>query len=225
MRDVFQPEKISNQVPMGQIVEAAYCPGGDNRSGVDAVLFRIENRFPLSGGSPFILRKGEYINPAFSFETGKICGTIPFSEKKVSKFGAATELTEGILEFEEPFVCFKTMELKWMVGDYQLKLFNQYQVRSAPGDDFFANPGDSGALVLAKDLDKKNLCIGIVEGGQKNSQVTCVSPVQDVLEQFKIRNFKQFENEKNTKDIVHMSNKIDQIEATLQRIETKINAS
>ncbi|XP_052761540.1 uncharacterized protein LOC128204200 isoform X2 [Mya arenaria] len=215
-RHVFQPVEDPNRGPLGQIVEAVYCHGGENQSGVEAVLFRVESQFPLSGGFPSVKKHDAINDTLFSFGSGRICGPTALHGKEVAKFGAKTELTKGFVEFEESFICVKTIDFPWTVGSLQMVLFNQNQVRAIDG--VFAYPGDSGALVFGYDFEEV-VAIGMVEGGEIGSQITVVSPIGSILERFNTRKFKQFDNKdkENSNRMIRIEQKLDELSSLVKQ--------
>ncbi|XP_053392229.1 uncharacterized protein LOC128554920 [Mercenaria mercenaria] len=177
---------------------AVYKSGDESSSGMEAALFRIEERHPEDGSFPMAfneIQAGFDENRPLTYNSGVVCEASSISPRtEVFKYGIATGITRGSFALQGAVVRKERMEGNKHSFGYSLK--NQLVVLQI-GSEPFAKPGDSGALVLIEDAHHDSVAIGIVEGGIKGR--VFVTPICDILRAFgcsdlKMYNFKNLKN-------------------------------
>ncbi|XP_053408298.1 uncharacterized protein LOC123560067 [Mercenaria mercenaria] len=172
----------------GTGVRAVYKEGGNGETGVEAVVIKVQDRFPVSGEFPACPRRR---NPGIDrpkFSTGKICNReevnrlIRSKTLTVVKFGCSSGWTRGSFRFSAG-----AARLSNMVGSihsFGILLHNQFEIENI-GETQFAEFGDSGALVFTDENNELSVT-GIVEGGTPG--VKYVTPICDVFSALELQN-------------------------------------
>ncbi|XP_053392231.1 uncharacterized protein LOC123539328 [Mercenaria mercenaria] len=181
-KPVFQPVN-DESAPFGRVVMAVYKSGDESSSGMEAALFRIEERHPEDGSFPIAfndIQAGFDENRPLTYNSGVVCEASSISPRtEVFKYGMTTGITRGSFALQGAVVRKERNEGNRHSFGYSLK--DQLVVLQI-GMEPFAEPGHSGALVLIEGDHHDSVAIGIVEGGIKGR--VFVTPICDILRAF-----------------------------------------
>ncbi|XP_053408297.1 uncharacterized protein LOC123560069 isoform X2 [Mercenaria mercenaria] len=172
----------------GTGVRAVYKEGGNGETGVEAVVVKVQDRFPVSGDFPAC---PYHRNPGIDrpkFSTGKICNReevnrlIRSKTLTVVKFGCSSGWTRGRFRFSAGAARLSNMVAS--IHSFGILLHNQFEIENI-GETEFAEFGDSGALVFTDENNELSV-IGIVEGGTPG--LIYVTPICDVFSALELQN-------------------------------------
>ncbi|XP_053386517.1 uncharacterized protein LOC123538824 [Mercenaria mercenaria] len=190
-KPVFQPVN-DESAPFGRVVRAVYKPGDESSSGMEAVLFHIQERHPEDGSFPMAfndIQAGFDKSRPLTYDSGVVCEASAIRPRtEVYKYGMATGITRGSFALQGAVVRKERMEGNRHSFGYSLK--NQLVVLQI-GVEPFAEPGDSGALVLIDGGHHDSVAIGIVEGGIQGR--VFVTPICDILRAFGCSDIKMYQ--------------------------------
>ncbi|XP_060585530.1 uncharacterized protein LOC132741399, partial [Ruditapes philippinarum] len=177
-KKVYQPIGKRSSA-FGEVVLAVYDEGSHSISGMEVALVSIYKRQPKDGSFPETLKDFEAgfdaSNP-LCFNSGEVCETNEIKRRtEVYKFGMSSGITRGSFALQGAVV--RKSQMQGHCHGFGFRLMNQIVVLKI-GENPFAEPGDSGALVLIEGR-QDSIAIGIVEGGM-NGRVF-VTPICDIL--------------------------------------------
>ncbi|XP_053390142.1 uncharacterized protein LOC128553055 [Mercenaria mercenaria] len=179
---------VEGSRPFGTGVRAVYKEGGNGETGVEAVVVKVQDRFPVSGEFPACPHRR---NPGIDrpkFSTGKIYNReevnrlIRSKTLTVVKFGCSSGWTRGSFRFSAGAARLSNMVAS--IHSFGILLHNQFEIENI-GETQFAEFGDSGALVFTDENNELSV-IGIVEGGTPG--VIYVTPICDVFSALELQN-------------------------------------
>ncbi|XP_060590498.1 uncharacterized protein LOC132745569 [Ruditapes philippinarum] len=163
----------------GKVVLVVYNEGDDIMSGMEVAIFSIQDRKPKDGSFPKVLndiQAGFDDDHPLCFNSGDIREMKNINPRtEVYKLGMSSGITRGSFELQGAAVRRRQMQGRSHSFGFHLK--NQIVILPI-GHDPFAEPGDSGALVLMEG-EKDSVAIGIVEGGMHG--FVFVTPICDIL--------------------------------------------
>ncbi|XP_053408356.1 uncharacterized protein LOC123559853 isoform X2 [Mercenaria mercenaria] len=172
----------------GKGVRAVYKEGGNGEAGVEAVVIKVQDRFPVSGEFPACpYRRNPGIDRP-NFSTGKMCNReevnrlIRSKTLTVVKFGCSSGWTRGSFRFSAGAARWSNMV--GSIHNFGILLHNQFEIENI-GETLFAEFGDSGALVFTDENNELSV-IGTVEGGTPG--VIYVTPICDVFSALELQN-------------------------------------
>jgi hypothetical protein len=124
----------------------------------------------------YVLFSGFDASNPLCFSSGEVCETNEIKRRtEVYKFGMSSGITRGSFALQGAVV--RKSQMQGHCHGFGFRLMNQIEVLKI-GENPFAEPGDSGALVLIEGR-QDSIAIGIVEGGM-NGRVF-VTPICDIL--------------------------------------------
>ncbi|XP_053386953.1 uncharacterized protein LOC123542924 [Mercenaria mercenaria] len=198
----------------GRVVLAVCKEGNDDSSGVEVVMITVEDR-PLadkgSDGLPY--RSGDIM------ELSELIQQMDNSYMEVIKYGAETGITKGKVHSEQTTIKFISPELSHSKLNFTLR--NQIEII---GDDIFAKPGDSGAIVFHVAQNKPLKAIGMLEGGTSYNTFI-VTPICEILKSLDLPpplHMKVFDHVHMGTDLDYLEQRVENLEGTTENIKADV---
>ncbi|XP_045161840.2 uncharacterized protein LOC123526661 [Mercenaria mercenaria] len=256
--NVYQPSKVetskgnvADDNKIGRLVKVIYRRGKTSskemdQCGIDAALFQLSNRLPITSDFPAVKVSDADISPEgtnidsehreipVQFGTGTIGGFAWHDQKAYSKYGAITGYTVGELfdcsiAVKEPFNWTHAKSFKYILhNQLSLSKANNGRHDISPLDrpeessDYFAFEGDSGSLVHHETTDGKLVCVGIVVGGRKSQKTCIITPILPVLKAMGISDFKNFDSERMESNVKKMVVEMKTINTNIENMDKEM---
>ncbi|XP_053408300.1 uncharacterized protein LOC128559784 isoform X2 [Mercenaria mercenaria] len=173
----YQPTKKEAK-PFGKITKAVYTEGGGGAAGVEAVLICVDERCPSSGNFPDgkNYREAGFDN-GMSYTSGKTLEMADLPRRTdVIKYGIYSHVTRGCFRLDGASI--RNNNALGTIHNLGFLLHNQIEIEEI-GHVRFAEPGDSGALVMTEEENGDLVAIGLLEGEMDGIYI--VTPICDVL--------------------------------------------
>ncbi|XP_021367569.1 uncharacterized protein LOC110459563 [Mizuhopecten yessoensis] len=192
--EVVQPSSDTTTVngppkPCGHVKRAIFNP--ELNPSIDAAVVELTDRLPNKGQFSNT-KHSSYKEAGFEelpeYNSGKVrrdlthCGEYP-----VFQFGSSSDVTKGTVSMCGVDVRRLSAALGLPLGNGDVQMKNQYQVRGANPAVSFSSQGDSGSAVFMKSSDADDMrCIGMAIGSTHVDKDRCpsavVTPIGAVLD-------------------------------------------